>query len=251
VLRSRKLVGGVVAFATAAVCAIAALPTASADECVITVTLVGGLKESFTVNVPPGTPLSQISLPITLPIASISETCAPTAAAPTTGSTTTGATTSPPTTTHTGTGSTSTASSPAPKPSGPPTQQRSSSHPTSSGGSGGSKGTKPAGTRSGGSSKPQTKPTAPRSTGGVPTPANPSYSFALPGPAPIGVPNFFIENFQIPPFLLPIYQAAGIEYDVPWQVLAAINEIETDYGRNLTVSSAGAVGWMQFLPSTW
>jgi hypothetical protein len=65
------------------------------------------------------------------------------------------------------------------------------------------------------------------------------------------VPNFFIDNFQIPPFLLPIYQAAGIEYDVPWQVLAAINEIETDYGRNLSVSSAGAVGWMQFIPSTW
>jgi hypothetical protein len=50
---------------------------------------------------------------------------------------------------------------------------------------------------------------------------------------------------------LPIYQAAGIEYDLPWQVLAAINEIETDYGRNLSISSAGAVGWMQFLPSTW
>jgi hypothetical protein len=67
----------------------------------------------------------------------------------------------------------------------------------------------------------------------------------------IGVPNFFIESFQIPPFLLPIYQAAGIQYNVPWQVLAAINEIETDYGRNLSVSTAGAVGWMQFLPSTW
>ena len=73
----------------------------------------------------------------------------------------------------------------------------------------------------------------------------------MPGPAPVGVPNFFIDNFQIPPFLIPIYQAAGIEYQVPWQVLAAINEIETDYGRNLSVSSAGAVGWMQFLPSTW
>jgi murein DD-endopeptidase MepM/ murein hydrolase activator NlpD len=34
-------------------------------------------------------------------------------------------------------------------------------------------------------------------------------------------------------------------------VLAAINEIETDYGRNLNVSTAGAVGWMQFLPSSW
>jgi Transglycosylase SLT domain/Peptidase family M23 len=86
---------------------------------------------------------------------------------------------------------------------------------------------------------------------GVPGPANPTFSLSLPGPAPIGVPNFFIDSFQIPPFLIPIYQAAGIEYQVPWQVLAAINEIETDYGRNLSVSSAGAVGWMQFLPSTW
>ena len=70
-------------------------------------------------------------------------------------------------------------------------------------------------------------------------------------PAPIGVPNFFIDNFRIPPFLLPIYQAAGIQYSVPWQVLAAINEIETDYGRNLNVSSAGALGWMQFMPPSW
>ena len=91
----------------------------------------------------------------------------------------------------------------------------------------------------------------PTTAKGVPTAANPTFSFALPGPAPLGVPNFFIDSFQIPPFLLPIYQAAGIEYDVPWQVLAGINEIETDYGRNLSVSSAGAVGWMQFLPSTW
>ena len=50
---------------------------------------------------------------------------------------------------------------------------------------------------------------------------------------------------------LPIYQAAGIEYGVRWEVLAAINEIETDYGRNLNVSSAGALGWMQFMPPTW
>ena len=44
---------------------------------------------------------------------------------------------------------------------------------------------------------------------------NPTFSEALPGPAPIGVPNFFIDKFRIPPFLLPIYQAAGIEYGVP------------------------------------
>ncbi|HST32113.1 MAG TPA: lytic murein transglycosylase [Solirubrobacteraceae bacterium] len=66
-----------------------------------------------------------------------------------------------------------------------------------------------------------------------------------------GVPGFFIESFRIPPFLLPIFQAAGTAYGVPWQVLAAINEVETDYGRDLNVSSAGAEGWMQFLPSSW
>ncbi|MFI5003788.1 MAG: lytic murein transglycosylase [Solirubrobacterales bacterium] len=66
-----------------------------------------------------------------------------------------------------------------------------------------------------------------------------------------GVPDFFIESFRIPPFLLPIYQAAGTAYGIPWQVLAAINEVETDYGRDLSVSSAGAEGWMQFLPSSW
>jgi murein DD-endopeptidase MepM/ murein hydrolase activator NlpD len=90
-----------------------------------------------------------------------------------------------------------------------------------------------------------------REPNGEPTPANPTLSEAFPGPAPIGVPNFFIDKFRIPPFLLPIYQAAGIEYGVRWEILAAINEIETDYGRNLNISTAGAVGWMQFMPSTW
>jgi hypothetical protein len=101
------------------------------------------------------------------------------------------------------------------------------------------------------SAGPPVPKTQTRSSTGAPTPSNPSFSLALPGPAAIGVPNFFIDSFRIPPFLLPIYQAAGIEYGVQWQVLAAINEIETDYGRNLSVSSAGAIGWMQFIPSSW
>ncbi len=57
--------------------------------------------------------------------------------------------------------------------------------------------------------------------------------------------------YRIPLFLLPIYQAAAVQYGVPWQILAAINEIETDYGSDQAVSTAGAVGWMQFMPSTW
>jgi hypothetical protein len=89
-----------------------------------------------------------------------------------------------------------------------------------------------------------------RRADGVPTPSNPTFFDALPGPSR-GVPNFVINKFKVPIFLLPIYQAAGIQYGVRWEVLAAINEIETDYGRNLNVSSAGAVGWMQFMPGTW
>jgi cell wall-associated NlpC family hydrolase len=48
-----------------------------------------------------------------------------------------------------------------------------------------------------------------------------------------------------------IWQAAGNTYGVPWEVLAAINKVETNFGQNLGPSSAGAVGWMQFMPSTW
>ena len=48
-----------------------------------------------------------------------------------------------------------------------------------------------------------------------------------------------------------IWQAAGSTYGIPWEVLAAINKVETDFGRNLGPSSAGAIGWMQFMPSTW
>jgi Transglycosylase SLT domain len=60
-----------------------------------------------------------------------------------------------------------------------------------------------------------------------------------------------LDFYRIPLFLLPVYQAAAFQYDVPWQILAGINEIETDYGTDLSVSSAGALGWMQFMPGTW
>ena len=88
--------------------------------------------------------------------------------------------------------------------------------------------------------------------GGTPdAPVPPGLLEAMPAEAPADVPSFFIDSFRVPVFLLPIYQAAGIQYGVRWEVLAAINEIETDYGRNLSVSTAGAVGWMQFMPATW
>ena len=51
--------------------------------------------------------------------------------------------------------------------------------------------------------------------------------------------------------LSALWRRAGASYGVPWQVLAAINKIESNFGRNMGPSSAGAVGWMQFMPSTW
>jgi murein DD-endopeptidase MepM/ murein hydrolase activator NlpD len=51
--------------------------------------------------------------------------------------------------------------------------------------------------------------------------------------------------------LLALWQEAGARYGVPWEVLAAINKVESDFGRNMGPSSAGAIGWMQFMPSTW
>jgi hypothetical protein len=73
-------------------------------------------------------------------------------------------------------------------------------------------------------------------------------------PDPLGLddfPKITVAEFPVPPFLLPIYEAAGAQYRIHWQILAAINEAETAFGRNLRESSAGAIGWMQFMPSTW
>jgi hypothetical protein len=58
----------------------------------------------------------------------------------------------------------------------------------------------------------------------------------------------------VPSRLVPLYQAAAAKYGLgpPGPaVLAAINEVETRFGQDLSTSSAGAVGWMQFEPGTW
>ncbi len=242
--------------------ATAAIPVASADSCTVTVTLIGGVTETFNVDIPPGTPVSSLHLPINGVVASENMTCAP--AASSSSSSTTSTTTSAPPSSSSSSSSTTTSrsTSTSPSHSGTPgkttttttntTPQPSSSSPekaSSQGQSGSSKSAKhPRHT----SAKKKGSANANLPSGkGVPKTSNPTFSLSLPGPSPIGVPNFFIDSFRIPPFLIPIYQAAGIEYQVPWQVLAGINEIETDYGRNLSVSSANAVGWMQFLPSTW
>jgi hypothetical protein len=51
--------------------------------------------------------------------------------------------------------------------------------------------------------------------------------------------------------LIAYYREAADATGVPWEVLAAINLVETRMGRIRGVSTAGAIGPMQFLPTTW
>lgn len=51
--------------------------------------------------------------------------------------------------------------------------------------------------------------------------------------------------------LVAAYKSAEAETGVPWELLASINFIETRMGRIEGLSTAGAVGPMQFMPSTW
>jgi hypothetical protein len=52
---------------------------------------------------------------------------------------------------------------------------------------------------------------------------------------------------------LQLFQASAAKYcpQMSWTVLAAIGQIESADGQNVGPSSAGALGPMQFLPSTW
>jgi Transglycosylase SLT domain len=57
---------------------------------------------------------------------------------------------------------------------------------------------------------------------------------------------------EIPAEYLALYQRAALTCPgMSWSVLAAIGSIESGHGRNNGPSSAGALGPMQFLPSTW
>jgi hypothetical protein len=70
-------------------------------------------------------------------------------------------------------------------------------------------------------------------------------------PPPTTLPAWRILEPLPPDKLLAYYREAESLTGVPWYWLAAINLQETRMGRIDGVSSAGAVGPMQFLPSTW
>ena len=105
---------------------------------------------------------------------------------------------------------------------------------------------------------------------GAASAATPVIEFSLAPQAPAALPSADVPNsersmrlpddFTTPPAfrqqlsfptLQGLWQRAGAAYGIPWQVLASINRIESNFGQNMGPSSAGAVGWMQFMPSTW
>ena len=51
--------------------------------------------------------------------------------------------------------------------------------------------------------------------------------------------------------LLRYYREAEGRFGVPWNVLAAVNFVETKFGKLRSASAAGAQGPMQFMPTTW
>ncbi len=65
------------------------------------------------------------------------------------------------------------------------------------------------------------------------------------------VPAWRIRTPAAAPELLRLYRQAASATGIPWEVLAAINLVESGMGRIDGVSVAGAQGPMQFLPSTW
>lgn len=56
---------------------------------------------------------------------------------------------------------------------------------------------------------------------------------------------------SIPANYLKLYEAAGQQYGLEWNILAGIGYRESTHGLNPGVSSAGARGPMQFMTATW
>jgi Ca2+-binding RTX toxin-like protein len=51
--------------------------------------------------------------------------------------------------------------------------------------------------------------------------------------------------------LRPIWRGAARSFGLSWKILASITEVESGFGCNMGPSSAGAIGWTQFMPATW
>src|SRR3954452_25620304 len=209
---SKRLLFVLLSAALAAAAVAGLTVPANAELRTVTVQLANGTTTTVTVDVPPGTPLDQVQIPPPAPLPTVP------LPVPTPGPT------------------------PAPAPGsgnpdeGQPSDKPSDSPPNASDKSKAQKTTgdkqkaKPNALGEGPNAEPQRQVKKKldkineelRNTDGSPAPTNPTFFDALPGPAVAsGVPNFVIQKFRVPIFLLPIYQAAGIQYGIRWEVLAA------------------------------
>ena len=71
------------------------------------------------------------------------------------------------------------------------------------------------------------------------------------GRGPTTLPAWRIIQPEPAEQLLSYYRKAEASTGIPWEVLAAVNLVETGMGRIDGVSVANAQGPMQFLPTTW
>ena len=63
------------------------------------------------------------------------------------------------------------------------------------------------------------------------------------------IPTAHVDS--IPPEQMAVIEAAADTCGLPWQVLAAVARVESNLGADMATSPAGAIGYGQFLPSTW
>lgn len=63
--------------------------------------------------------------------------------------------------------------------------------------------------------------------------------------------TFKVQSPEPAGVLLRYYRQAERRFRVSWEVLAAVNYIESKFGRVKSASYAGAQGPMQFIPATW
>lgn len=76
--------------------------------------------------------------------------------------------------------------------------------------------------------------------------------FELPKPSGPGEKGQPLHAVGIPPNYKKAYVAAGQRYGLPWQLLAGVGMAESTQGTSPTMkSNMGALGPMQFEPSTW
>ena len=60
-----------------------------------------------------------------------------------------------------------------------------------------------------------------------------------------------LAGLDLPPDQLAAMQRVSLMSGIPWQIFAGIAKVESDFGRNMSTSWAGAIGYGQFMPAQW